>query len=906
MKTEKKKTLRGSILFTVVCVMALLIIFLTGTLALASAAGNRAHRSYSVSQANYTARAAIASFTEAMKRDERIVAAVQAVGSDPTVPALHPQVIINDKTLGEIGYIDSHGDWIKDHIEVTHVPNTGAYDYYDKKGDGSYGWYPVDTVKITATCKVGKERETVSAYVQKAPSSQTVTNGGGIQGLQEVGGNSFANGGLITGGLGVGIGDTVPGLHHFHNDTKVETTLTYVNASLCGGTSSFEIRVKKPDRATAEKPYSQTVIDGNLLMENNNFIKLDYEMTEDFTQKEVPYLFINGMLTQDQQSQLNLVTGNNAPFNVFIGTLNPKGPVNIQGDLYLMDKNPHDPSQDYTAEYMDSNGNRNPSKDVTGTKGVNYFGLPGQDAKLYAWATSVVQKEETQFGSMGGNIYCMGDLILCKATIHGDVRVEGDCDVEDVYDTVIDGDLVVHGNLTIKDEGKLTVKGDIYNGAGGGRTLKPGFSYHENEVYPDITVKDNYIFDNTPVPESEGEYYKTLITQEGEGIDDLTTIVNASQTKYKVDFDGKPLFERDEEGNFITDSEGRVVGITSESDHTYYDADKNEVEERDARGTYYSKEGDTKRYTEDEAFEGQAKYKTYAAYKQPAYPTKMQREYIWGEKDASGVLTVTHPETKIIKTLHEVREALNYDDEGNYKTDIYHTSVPDEFLPVSGDQDSLPYAYVNGARNGSDQLWSGGAITKSCIIASKNPSNPNEVFNVSEDIHIKPLSEMWVVIKNVNSNNHKIIVDRDATADGKVNFLIVGANNFFDNTSIITNEVRNNMPVKYDKEWGIEYYAAPNAKLKMQNQCMMVGTFKAPELVIGCTDQGPYTIQYEDEYGHTENKNPVILGSALVSQVSPAVNKFSVVNSGNGGVGNGGSSIDTALGRFEIKYLMGV
>ena len=72
------------------------------------------------------------------------------------------------------------------------------------------------------------------------------------------------------------------------------------------------------------------------------------------------------------------------------------------------------------------------------------------------------------------------------------------------------------------------------------------------------------------------------------------------------------------------------MGITSESDHTYYDADKNEVEERDAKGTYYSKEGDTKRYTEDEAYEGQAKYKSYASYNQPAYPTKMQREYIWG------------------------------------------------------------------------------------------------------------------------------------------------------------------------------------------------------------------------------------------------------------------------------------
>ena len=77
MKTENKKTLRGSVLFTVVCVMALLVIFLTGTLALASASNNRAHKSYASSQASYTAKAAITSFTEAMQRDEGIVAAVQ-------------------------------------------------------------------------------------------------------------------------------------------------------------------------------------------------------------------------------------------------------------------------------------------------------------------------------------------------------------------------------------------------------------------------------------------------------------------------------------------------------------------------------------------------------------------------------------------------------------------------------------------------------------------------------------------------------------------------------------------------------------------------------------------------------------------------------------------------------------
>ena len=66
MKTEKSKRLKGAVLFTVVSVMSLLIIFLMGTLLLASAANKRAQKSYAVSQAEYTAKTAIESFTKAM------------------------------------------------------------------------------------------------------------------------------------------------------------------------------------------------------------------------------------------------------------------------------------------------------------------------------------------------------------------------------------------------------------------------------------------------------------------------------------------------------------------------------------------------------------------------------------------------------------------------------------------------------------------------------------------------------------------------------------------------------------------------------------------------------------------------------------------------------------------------
>ena len=86
--TEKRKTVRGSVLFTTVSVMALLIIFLSGALALASSANNRAHKSYSSSQASYNARAAIDSFMQAMQSDAGVAAAVHDMDANGLQPTL--------------------------------------------------------------------------------------------------------------------------------------------------------------------------------------------------------------------------------------------------------------------------------------------------------------------------------------------------------------------------------------------------------------------------------------------------------------------------------------------------------------------------------------------------------------------------------------------------------------------------------------------------------------------------------------------------------------------------------------------------------------------------------------------------------------------------------------------------
>ena len=153
MKTEKKKTLRGSALFTVVAVMAILILFLTGTLALASASNSRAHKSYSVSQASYTARSAIRSFKAAMQDETDgagIVAAVHNLGTGEYSGTLHPVINMGDNTMGNVGYWNEDGEWERDHLTLEPVPDRVDWIFEEGK------WVPYNVVRLTATCRLGR------------------------------------------------------------------------------------------------------------------------------------------------------------------------------------------------------------------------------------------------------------------------------------------------------------------------------------------------------------------------------------------------------------------------------------------------------------------------------------------------------------------------------------------------------------------------------------------------------------------------------------------------------------------------------------------------------------------------------------------------------------------------------
>lgn len=390
MKTEKNRKLKGSVLLTVVSVMALLIIFLTSALVLATAANRRAHRDYSSQQAEYTARAAIDSMISAINQDDSVRAAVQEMSAP-----IYANVQLGGDSLGRLVRVDSSGNDVWDQISIEPVvdPNTGnpkkIYYYYDN--GVTTKWDAFNEIKITATVKVGKERKTVSVYAATTPSSivtpQTPSN---IQGLQTAGGAGFTTtAGVITGALNMGLMDSAHGDYTIYNDTVLHEVENFVNGSLYSHGGGIYIDVISPD--------SRTTILGDLELDNHGKITIDYTPVSAPTkQQDVPYLFVEGCLKRPAGQALDMYVGANnadanshAPFNVFVGTVDV-GQMYLSGDLYIMDEN-----------------------------GTNYMGNDWA-CKLYDWTDSM-SGSGAQFTSSGGNIYCRGDM-----TVDGGININGD------------------------------------------------------------------------------------------------------------------------------------------------------------------------------------------------------------------------------------------------------------------------------------------------------------------------------------------------------------------------------------------------------------------------------------------------------------------------------------------------
>lgn len=918
MKKHSKAKLKGTVLFTVISVMSLLIIFLTSTLVLATSASNRSHKNYASTQTEYTARAAIDSFSEAMSRNDAIA---QMIVNMKKTDILTPSVEINDSALGQIGYYDNSGTWVPGQISIEYIDDT--YVYNTEK----LCWEEQQVLKVTATAELAGEESTVSAYIRKkSPDEPTQLS---IKGLQTAGTNTPDNTqGTYTGALAMGLrdkddsGDPIPkGKYVLNNGTILNTDLAFINGDLSVSGEGLKINVTEPSTGT--------VIKGNLWFQNSNFINVDYSMPSDFTQKEVPYLYVDGAWYVSNSLHRTANTGamgNNAPFNIFVGTLyQNSNTMSFDSDLYLMD------TVDETTYDVLYNG----SNHQYIQKGKNKIGA--DSSYLNEWITSVVQKSDTQFDSVGGNIYSKGDLELCNVTVNGDVRCEGDVTINanGNGDVVINGDLVLGAGKTLTFNGSnksLKVSGNVYCDSINLNGLPNDHFTIKGVQYGDSILGDDYIeVDNIYHPEEavvKSGYYSSVNARRfekfeatervpewnwrykglyGENIDynqivyyDYDYKTNTVSTSWYTDSDVKV-----KSGLYIeTDPYGRETGyIVSEENSYFKSTDTTKVSKEEAcditpeHMTIVAFDGTTD--TGVETTEPKSYYNkntgdrvdssiAYTAAVLPSgsfntlnngggiYPKTMTREAVTGE-DASGIsYPDSKQEYKIIASLKEMQESIGYSSSG-FDSNVYFTDVP-------GGTDSFKSEDLSG----NNSL----TINENTIISGTG-NNANITINPGN-------STIWVVLDNVTFNNGANIYVDDSQG-GTVNLLIRGtltAKGLKMTTSKIYNgAIVNSNIINNEDKLKINWYGADGSSIYAKDTpCTFIGNAKMPYTSFEDLLQGNYSVTYDGT-----SMTPVWVGSGLFKSVK-TYNNFQLAY-----VPSGGSSDSTITNQllgesWEIMY----
>ena len=425
MKTEKNRNLKGTVLFTVVSVLSIMIIFMTCTLAMASAAHKRARKTYSTAQSSYTARSAIDSILAAIGTDKDFSKAVRSLDENGEMSIV---VNVNNPSMGR--------------VENATIKYSGTKTVFDPSED-VMSWITCNVYTITADVTIGSETTTITASVLQDPPQGG--GGGGGAAFLTWGGADIDNHTYAWGGTYVGMGkwgdktwNTDLNYIKWYNTLNKLTVLedkeylTNMNYHLQND-MAFESPVvingnlDAVNGASIYYTYNSSGIDtpgvqiwGDLDTGGND--KLRFYMTDSLKEyisangysfNTMSYLYVDGAI---RSTKMNLGSAN-MPLNVFCGKIDSKqNDCNIYADVYCMD-----------ADEVSTISSSNPT--------------------LYKWANSVVSGGAS-YSTMGGNFYSKGSVeIGSNMTINGNMIVEGNLNVKNGANLKVNGYLVVGGTL---------------------------------------------------------------------------------------------------------------------------------------------------------------------------------------------------------------------------------------------------------------------------------------------------------------------------------------------------------------------------------------------------------------------------------------------------------------------------
>lgn len=470
---EKKGKVGGSVLFTVIVVMMVLVVFLMGTLGLASAANKRAQNSYTSSQAQYTARMAVESVLAAMQNDADVAERVYKLRANTPI-----NVDISTDRLATAGTTgDAYG-----RIQSCTIENIGKdYYYVDNKWDGR------DIIKITATVQLGTQDSTVSAYILKKEKDSVVNNtpSGGGGGLVTAGDATFGTKVSVFGGAGINLGnswrnlDPADALRGYSFDgsasfssqdtTSLQWEAPYVvNGSFTADGSGAALVF--PKLGSGFTFWGNFNFNNQIAITSGNPAVLNAGSSAALNYTDIPYIYVEKTLSITNGAKGVNVT-NKIPLNILCGNTCIITTDPIYANLYMMNDNTPDSEKVEKQVYW-------PEFKIE--KYANYINF-NQGSLLSNWTYQLINGVDNPTEHVGGSIYAQDELCIDadnqKGVVEGSLVVDDDLLIS-TQEFVVEGDLVVKGKLKITN-GRVKVGGNFY---------------HDNQAGDDYTDK---VFDST-------------------------------------------------------------------------------------------------------------------------------------------------------------------------------------------------------------------------------------------------------------------------------------------------------------------------------------------------------------------------------------------------------------------------
>ncbi|MCM1529318.1 MAG: polymer-forming cytoskeletal protein [Alistipes sp.] len=657
MKREKNRKFHGSVLLTVVFVMAVLIVFLFGTLTLALAANNRAHVNYSSAQTGITARAVAESAIKAIDNNTTSGKAyAKAIGQLSEGQEKRVKVEINGDGAGSLGRADD--------VVISYAGKKKFYDV-DKAE-----WLERDLLKFTSTVTMAGVEQSSSVYVLKHYQEDNDGGGSGGAGFVTTADAHFDTQTSIFGGAYISL-PSLSDINTYSYDykdissfkiteddgstrqligTPAETQFTLTNSSAFAEADLYvcnNMYVENWSGFIFPRQGTGITVWGDFGFHGNAGDHLTYAYhgtTDDLTFNKIPYMFVNGRVytSGGDAGSRSIRFGNTSspfPMNVFCGQLEANSAkLYIASSIYCMD---------------------------TDKENVLVGSDPSNSTALYAWTGNVINKAKGDIAEtkVVGDVCSNGTKLTVDCVeIRGDVRSAGDLYIG--KHAVIHGNVVCGGNLEIEDGAKID--GKIYNDSFTGNVQYENIIgyYYRHEVT--IDSNGNYVDPYGNALNIDG-YYQNGKLVDGVNFDDVDVLFYICKWDYKPEQnrkDGinnniKPLIEGIDD-IYYTEDGGEDLAVLS-----FYAKSKiNGTETVDgvqrprieAESQNYEPIPD--RYFEVPLFDSDPDdpmYKTIEDFRNiykenQVYPEYATREVVLGLSAPTG----TASETKIVKTMEEV------------------------------------------------------------------------------------------------------------------------------------------------------------------------------------------------------------------------------------------------------------